>query len=284
MIGLAVGAHFRVANDYRWDWTNQQRFFWQLYWRAPDLEPHTSIFSEGTIFTYLGDYPTAFAINAFYGSKGVSTELPYWFIELDSGFQNDPVSYLDGYAINKTLRNYSFRGNSLKSIVLHFDPKGGNCLWILDESDVVNKEIPSLTWDALPLSDLDRIDTNGQIKNQSFQGIFGKEPDLQWCKYFQKADSAHQNGLWNEIINIHTTVDELGLSPNNKLEWIPFIEAYAQVGKWREAGELTLTAYERAPLKRSSFCSLWSSFRESDMGKGVDQNVVDDVFATLSCQ
>jgi len=284
MIGLAVGAHFRVANDYRWDWTNQQRFFWQLYWRAPELEPQTSIFSDGTIFTYLGDYPTAFAINAFYGPDNDSTELSYWFIELDSGFHNDPVSYLDGFAFNKSLRNFSFKGNSLKSIVLYYDPKGGNCLWILDDSDVANKEIPSLTWDALPLSDLNRIETNSQLENQSFQAIFGKEPDLQWCKYFQKAESARQEGLWNEIINISTTVDELGLSPNNKLEWLPFIEAYAQVGKWREAGELTLSAYESAPLKRNTFCSVWGSFNESNMGAGIDQSSLNDIFASLSCQ
>jgi hypothetical protein len=30
LLSLAIGTHFRIANDYRWDWTRQQRFYWQL--------------------------------------------------------------------------------------------------------------------------------------------------------------------------------------------------------------------------------------------------------------
>src|SRR5699024_2062398 len=39
LVGMAVGFHLRVANDYRWSWARQTRFYWQLSWRAPYLQP-----------------------------------------------------------------------------------------------------------------------------------------------------------------------------------------------------------------------------------------------------
>ena len=89
LIALSIGAHFRISNDYRWDWTQQKRFFWQLFWRAPAIEPGTAIFADGTIFTYVGDYPLSFAINSAYSQPTLQNKLPYWFFELDRGFHQE---------------------------------------------------------------------------------------------------------------------------------------------------------------------------------------------------
>jgi hypothetical protein len=283
MIGLAIGAQFRVANDYRWDWINQQRFFWQLSWRAPALEPGTAIFSDGAVFSFTGDYPTAFAINTFYDGEETTNELPYWFIELDRGFHNDPVAYLEGYPLQKSLRNYSFRGNSLKSILLYYNPGDGNCLWVLDERDRINNAIPALTQDALPLSDTSRISTTGQVEKDAIARIFGSEPEHQWCYYYQKAEVAYQEGNWEQITHIFAEVNERGYAPNNQLEWIPFIDAYARLGLWNKASELTLSAHERAPDTRKSFCSLWESYQGSDWMPEVDPEDISEVLAPLAC-
>ncbi len=284
MICLAIGTHFRISNDYRWDWVNQRRFFWQLHWRAPALEPGTAIFSEGSLFSFLGEYPTAFAINTFYDLKTNSTELPYWFIELDSGFHSNPSSYLNGINLSKSLRNYSFKGKSRDSIMLHYNPEDGNCLWVLDEHDRVNMELPGLTWDALPLSDLSRIQWDQASSQLPSRSIFGKEPEHNWCFYYQKADLAQQKGDWRGILQIKDTTDELGFEPNNKLEWIPFIDAFAELGKWREAAELTLSAYESAPITRKTFCSLWASFPASNLEVKIEQKIISDVIDSLGCQ
>ena len=283
MISLAIGAHFRVSNDFRWDWVNQKRFFWQLYWRAPELEPGTTVFSDGSIFSFAGEYPTAFAINAFYGSENNVTELPYWFIELDSGFHRDPDAYLSGINLSKSLRNYSFLGNSLHSIVLDFNPDSGSCLWILDERDRINLSMPGLTWEALPLSDLDRIHSDRSSILFPSKAIFGREPDHTWCYYYQNATAARHNGDWEGVLQIKDVVDELGYGPNNRLEWIPFIDAYARLGRWAEAGELTLSAYERAPIARKTFCTLWDSFSEMDLDSAPASNSIDAVIRTLGC-
>ena len=283
LISLAIGTQFRVANEYRWDWVNQKRFFWQLHWRAPELEPNTAILSEGTLFSFVGEYPTAFAINTFYEAGSGDLVLPFWFIELDSGFHSDPVSYLEGIPLSQSLRNYSFTGDSLANIVLEYDPENGNCLWVLDEEDRVNTELPGLTWEALPLSDLDRILTDGASTSPP-KTIFGSEPVHTWCYFYQKADAAHQAGDWEEVLGIEDTLKEQGYEPNNKLEWIPFIDAYANLGKWREAADLTLSAYERSAITRKTFCNLWASFSSHSIHESVDEEIISDVIRSLGCQ
>ncbi len=64
LVGLSVGFHLRVANEYRWNWTAQQRFYWQLYWRAPQIRPGTPILSENALFPFVTKYSLASAINS----------------------------------------------------------------------------------------------------------------------------------------------------------------------------------------------------------------------------
>lgn len=81
LLGLSVAMHLRVQNDYRWDWVNQQRAFWQFYWRAPALAENTVVFSDGTLFRYTGEYPTASALNVLYPQSDTDTQMDYWFLE-----------------------------------------------------------------------------------------------------------------------------------------------------------------------------------------------------------
>lgn len=282
LISLAIGTHFRTANEYRWDWVKQKRFFWQLFWRAPELEPNTAIFSEGTLFSFVGEYPTAFAINTFYESKSEGTELPFWFIELDSGFHSNPAAYLDGIPLTQSLRDYSFTGNSLDSIVLDYSPENGNCLWVLDEEDQINNELPGLTWEALPLSDLNRIHFNNESASPSW-AIFGPEPTRDWCYYYQMADTAHHEENWQEVLDIKNSLDQQDIEPNNKLEWIPFIEAYTHVSQWDEAAELTLEAYERSPITRKTFCELWRLYADIQPREMVEATIIKGAIVSLGC-
>ena len=66
LVTLAVGLHLRAANDYRWIWTSEQRFFWQLAWRAPGLKAPTAIFLESEPFPNQGLFSTSAALNLMY--------------------------------------------------------------------------------------------------------------------------------------------------------------------------------------------------------------------------
>jgi hypothetical protein len=58
--------------------------------------------------------------------------------------------------------------------------------------------------------------------------------------------------------------------PNNLSEYLPFIEAYARLGRMKEAKKLTLDTAHQMPVLAPALCSVWQrvemveSLSESD--------------------
>jgi len=66
LLGLAVGLQLRTNNEYALGWRKQTQFYWQLFWRAPYVQPDTALISEGELLPLMGIHPTAYAINLLY--------------------------------------------------------------------------------------------------------------------------------------------------------------------------------------------------------------------------
>jgi len=255
LAGLAIGLHIRTGNDFRWAWVNQQRFYWQMHWRVPNLEPNTVIFSDGAIFQYTGDYPTALSLNLLYPSgKGKDRQLPYWFFELDRGFHRYAKYYLNGQIMEDQLRNISFEGWSLDSILIDYDSNLGNCLWVVSEGDETIYSLPTMTQQALPLSDLDRIK---HIPENTPDNLFGQEIAHRWCYYFEKAELARQMGDWQQVNDLSNEVIKKGFNPQNLFEWRPFVDGYLHNGNYRAANDLSLQIYQSEKETRDMLCALW---------------------------
>jgi hypothetical protein len=60
--------------------------------------------------------------------------------------------------------------------------------------------------------------------------IFGAEPAHDWCYYYQQAALARQQGDWEAIHGLYLKALELGLYPNDSVEWLPFVQAYTALG------------------------------------------------------
>ncbi len=55
LLGFAVGRHFQTNAIYRRDWETQRVFFWQLAWRAPALQPGTTLLTNDLPLTTFSD-------------------------------------------------------------------------------------------------------------------------------------------------------------------------------------------------------------------------------------
>jgi len=255
LIGLAVGLHIRISNDYRWAWIYQQRLYWQMHWRMPYLEPDTTIFSDGVIFQYTGDYPTTFALNLLFSQKGsYGTKLPYWFFELDRGFHLYPNQYLNGQVMEGRLRTVYFEGWSLDSVLIDYNHRQGSCLWVVGQGDELVYSLPGITRKALPLSDLSNISRTANIVPDK---LFGEEPAHTWCYFFQKAELARQFEDWDQISLLGDEVLEKGYQPQNRFEWRPFVDGYLHGGEFQSAYNLTVSAYASDDSVRDLFCTMW---------------------------
>jgi len=267
LAAFAIGFHLQVANDYRWLWTDQLEAYWQLAWRAPYIQPGTALFTEQEPFPNQGLFSTSSALNLLYPQPAGSDRLAYYLYTLRP-------RYNDGFPQNRTVnfttrfRSLAFSGSSNRMLVFQNGVTGSNCLWVLDNSYLDNPVLSDLIKSAIPKSDLSLISNDPPARGYPPTDLFGREPAHTWCYYFEKADLARQMGDWTTAAALGDQARKLGYTPSRSAsdspqEWLPFIEAYAHLGRWQDAAQLTLSAYQQDNRYQHEFCQLWSSLSDS---------------------
>ena len=287
MVGMAVGLHLRIGNDYRWTWVKQTRFYWQMAWRMPALEADTAILSDGELFPSVGIYSTAMGINLMYPPTESESRLPYWFFSLGREFSYRMPELMAGMQLEGGVRNYLFEGNSHNSLVVYYQPEDADCLRILTPQDGEDPDLPAISKQTLPLVNLARILPDSSADGPS-ENIFGPEPEHGWCYLFQKADLARQQSDWQAVTELGDQARQAGYNLDNSQsntpqEWIPFIEGYAHAGRWQEAGQISAAAFEKDPKMAPRLCGVWHALANAPSGGQEQQAAVQSAQNSLSC-
>jgi hypothetical protein len=282
MLALALGAQLRSGLAYRQAWEKQTLFYWQLYWRAPAIEPGTAFISDSEFLTYMGNYPSAFAINTLYPKRTPARELDFW---LFTSGENLPRwdDFRAGAPLDGLKYASTFAGNSRNSLAILFEPENQQCLWILGPQDAAHQTLPAMTYEFLPASNLARIESDFSGWRPS-PAIFGPEPAHTWCYTFQKADLARQAGDWDEVIRLWQQALAAGFGPRHTREYMPFIEAYARAADWKTAEKLTLRAGTITEKARHPLCALWQRLRAETEASEQRENAFSQVNDRLDCQ
>lgn len=284
LLVLGIALNLRTGNEYRWSWVKQQRTYWQLFWRAPEIQAGTVLLSDAELFPYV--FPT-FAFNALYPQVNDPQNLHFWFYYFGRSFASDTENWLAGKSIEEHFRGFSFRGHSHESLVL-FKETGqhANCLWVLSQDDIHDPYLTDTIRVALPLSDFSRIKADtSQLPPEK---IFGNEPPHEWCYFYEKAELLQQYNRWNDIIVLADKALNLGYTPlrsqsNSPHEWLPFIEAYARIGHWQKAKELTLQSYSTDHNYQFVLCNLWGTLKETTPSTPEKQTLIPEVLDSLEC-
>jgi hypothetical protein len=282
MLALSVGAHLRSGLAYKQAWEKQTLLYWQLYWRAPEIEPGTAFISDSEFLGYMGNYPTAFAINTLYPKQTPAEQVDFW---LFTSGENVPrwKDFREGASLSGVKYASTFEGESINSLAILFEPENLQCLWILNPQDAAHQTLPAMTYEFLPASNLARIESAPQAWQPS-PAIFGAEPTHTWCYTFQKADLARQSGDWDEVIRLWEQSFTDGYGPKNTREYMPFIEAYARTADWKSAEKLTLRAGTITEKARHPLCALWQQLRTETEASDNRENAFVEVNDRLDCQ
>jgi hypothetical protein len=78
-------------------------------------------------------------------------------------------------------------------------------------------------------SKIDNVQTDGESPHLN-PVIFGPEPPHDWCYIFEKAELAAQNEDWDKVLELAKDAGSQKLHPYERLEWMPFLQAYAVSG------------------------------------------------------
>lgn len=271
IFSLAITTQIYNSDVYRREWRLQQLFAQQLFWRAPEIAPGTLILAEDKdVFPHNDDEAFAFLVNWAYNPEQNNPELDYDYFYVSVRYGEDFKTFEKGEPVFKEHLLPTFTGNTDRVLVLHFAPP--SCLRILDPvydagvliapRDVSGLQtgtlmLPRTLVPALPLSNPRELITQSNDAFNPPVWLFGAEPEQNWCYYFEKADLARQREDWERVAQIGDKAFNIPLSPADAAEYIPFIEAYARLGRVEKALELTEIAANKNSTLYPMLCSLW---------------------------
>lgn len=258
IIALGFGVQFLSANSFRHDFQRQNRFYWQMIWRIPQIKRDTLFLSDMLDFRYENSDHVSMGINFALSSKPIERDIPLFLYYVPERLGTSILPDIQRDMPISAKRYYSsFESSTSESLVIDFqDPA---CLKILDpEIDQYNPNISEMIKETLMLANLDRIQFSepAQISPVAVQ-VIGKEPRRDWCYLFQKADLYRQFNMWPEVQTLYLEAEDRQLEPRDGREWFPFIEGFAHLEEWELSLNISRAALEKTGNISPPLCALW---------------------------
>ena len=256
---LSIGAHTVNAFIYRDETLKLNDYFWQLAWRAPALQPGTTLISADIPLDRTSDNDLTPIVNWQYAPELRGTAYAYKYFDLHLRYDDFFASSSPGSPIEHTYRSHTFLGATDQVLALTY--KTGSCLWTLTERE---REFPGLDPDLaalIPISSNERIELNASAPALPPAAI-GPEPARSYCYTFQRLRSAEQADNLEAARRLAAQLEnDPELRPSDPFDYIPAVLAFAAIGNETQAlraaefvlthdgnraflcGQLTRTAY-----------------------------------------
>lgn len=231
LICVSVVTQINNAAIFKTKWGYMRQLWWQMSWRAPQIERGTTLMVLLPEGYRIREGSTIFgAANLIYYPNPTSPLALYGEVIDDRTIEQ----VVNQEVILKYTRTLPITYDFGKTIVATI-PDSESCLHIIDGNLI---ELPRTTdpriYKIAQYSKIDLIDISEELKTPP-KVVFGKEPLHNWCYYYQKANLARQRGDWDEIIRLGEEATVLGYGPQHTSEWMPFYVGYIQAGRETEA-------------------------------------------------
>ena len=242
LIGLAVITHFSNGDSYAQYADSNNMFWWQVSWRIPQIKKGTTLVVHYPLGQAGEDYTIWSPANLIYYPDSQSQKFiqPAIYAALlnhdavDKVLTRKGVEYDTRRGSIHTFRNYS-------NILLITQPTPASCVHVIDgnQPEISSYENERVMLMA-PYSQIEDVTPAVQFKTPP-QIPFGFEPMRNWCYYYEKASYALQVGDWQTVLSLGNQTDKLGLMPQDLIEWMPFLQAYAHSGNQARLTQLART-------------------------------------------
>lgn len=282
LVGLAVLSHHGLAAQAVTEEKTISDFWWQVAWRTPDIKPGTTL-----VVTYPGiDYAEGNDVvwgpaNFIYspekqGQMPVVVPIAASRLEADSILEiiNASRSFEQ---TDLVIKNITTELNYRNQLILS-QPSGNSCVHALDPRwPDISIHDQSFIHASVQNSKVENILVNGKAPTPPAYA-FGSELPHGWCYYYQKGDLARQQGDWNAVARLGDEAQKLDLHPNDQIEWMPFLQAYAFLDNSKQVKGIS-TRINTEPSYRQQACRNFNSM--SDFGYPLSpemQSYVDELF------
>jgi hypothetical protein len=232
---------------YRDFWSAQRNAWWQLYWRAPQIEDGTIIIAAlPTGFQLAEEYEIWGPLNLVYHRGeplGLVGQVPFDQLMIDLA---------RGTVEQRLVRGTVLVNRDYNRVMVVSIPTTKSCLHVYNGS-LLELSVSESSDVALiaPYSRTDFILTDAVSPAPPAQ-IMGAEPAYDWCYYYQKIGLSLQAGRWADAAHLADTALTNDLRPEDPVEWMPVLEAYANNSEDMKAKQVS--KYINDAYTRMSLC------------------------------
>jgi len=207
-----------------------RNFWWQVAWRVPQFEKNTTLVANIAGVATEEDYFVWGPAALIYYPERQNPEgiQPGLFAAL---LNQDTVTKV----LARERQEFDNRKNIItyknyRNIVVLTQPSANSCVHVIDGNrpEYSQKDSDSIR-EVGPYSEIEHVLADEPAHTPP-EIVFGPEPEHGWCYYYQKADLARQRGDWAEVISLGDQAAARGVAPKDRIEWMPFLQAYAQMG------------------------------------------------------
>ncbi|MBI2332326.1 MAG: hypothetical protein HYU84_09255 [Chloroflexi bacterium] len=234
LLGVSVLTHHGNAVRVADETEATRNFWWQVAWRAPKIQEGVTLIAMYPGSPLAEDYfiwgPANFI---YYPEKQTGNPL---IVKL-------PAAVLNGNTVTQITTNGGVetplrRGNYLErdfgNVLVMVQSSSNSCVRFIDgKSPELNSYDDGRVTMIAPYSKLVSVITEGDVPAVPVE-VFGAEPERGWCYTYQQANLARQRGDWDAIPVLLDDALDKGYYPNDGLEWMPFMQAYAVQGNLEE--------------------------------------------------
>jgi hypothetical protein len=284
LIGLASSGQFMQAKDFADAWEAQRRFFSQLAWRVPSLEPGTALVTDDLYFSQYsyGGSLTA-AMNLIYAPEHKGNPIPY-FIYLGGTPQSHSLKGLEpDQPLSPGVFAAKFVGNTSDTIAFVFPEKG--CLRIIPPEasplEFLGNPNYALWEKALAVSSPGRILMEPGPASQQVANYYGALEGKDWCYYYTRAELAAQQGKWGQVIQLYDEARHQDIHPELEIEYLPLMEALLHKGQFEVAEAYTRELSMADVASSAAYCKLWQG--AVDAYPGLDPKISAGILEKYHC-
>lgn len=226
-----VLTQFLSATYYRDFWKVEREAWWQLSWRAPQIEDGTTlVVALPGGYGLAEEYEVWGPANLIYQPDG-PLKLPGQII-----FDQIWVDLSLGAQEKRLVRDTFTIPRDYGKVIIMSQSLPNTCVHVLDgrRFDQAVTEARTDVRLIAQYSDVGLINTSSP-QATPLPAVFGSEPPHTWCYFYQKMDLARQMNNWQLVVDLLKQAKSLGVEPADVSEWMPALEAYVNLNEIEQA-------------------------------------------------
>jgi hypothetical protein len=235
LIGVSALTHRAVSIVAVHEQAEIRDFWWQVYWRIPSIQAGTTLAVDYASIKYGEDADIVWgpANFMYYPEQNPGTDLVKYKLAATPLTQDGILKVVMGdVRATQSYRSHSTFINFRRVLVIS-QPFEGSCVHVSDERwPEISLYDSAQTIAMAPHSKIENVQVE-ETAPPPLLFAFGSEPAHGWCYYYQKASLARQQGDWETLSTLGAEADSAGYSPEDLIEWMPYLQAYAYLGNTR---------------------------------------------------